>query len=49
MLGHVVHVARPADAVADRLAANEVRGLERTQLLEHAGPARTERGGEVIR
>ena len=49
MLGHVVHVARPADAVTDRFAANEVRGLESAQLLEHAGPARTEVRGEVIR
>ncbi len=48
VFGHVVHVARPADTVADRFAANEVRGLEGTQLLEHAGPARTERRGEVI-
>ena len=48
MFGHVVHVAGPADAVTDRFAANQVRRLEGTQLLEHAGPARTERRGEVI-
>ena len=40
----VVQVARPADAVADRLAADEVRGLERAELLEDAGPAGAERG-----
>ena len=34
----VVQVARPADAVADRLAADEVGRLERPELLEDAGP-----------
>ena len=52
--GDVVQVARPADAVADRLAADEVGGLERAELLEdarsgwrrarpRAGPARSAR------
>ena len=47
--GDVVQVARPADAVADGLAADEVRRLERAQLLEDAGPARAESVGQLVR
>ena len=47
-VGDVVHVARPADAVADGLAADEPGGLERVELLEDAGPAHAEPGGEVL-
>ena len=46
---HVVQVARPADPVADRLAADEVGGLERPELLEDAGPAGPEPLGELVR
>ena len=41
-------MARPADAVADGLAADEVGGLERPELLEDAGPARAEALGELV-
>ena len=47
--GHVVQVARPADAVADRLAADEAGRLERPKLLEHAGPAGADPFGELVR
>ena len=46
--GDVVQVARPADAVADRLAADEVRGLERAELLEDARAAGAEPGGQLV-
>ena len=41
-------MARPADAVADGLAADEVGRLERPELLEDAGPAGAEALGELI-
>ena len=44
----VVQVARPADAVAHGLAGDEVGGLERAELLEHAGPARAEPPGQLV-
>ena len=47
-VGHVVHVARPPDAVADGLAADEARGLERMELLQDPGPAHAETRGEVL-
>ena len=47
--GDVVQVARPADAVADGLAADEVGGLERPELLEDAGPAGADPFGELVR
>ena len=47
--GDVVQVARPADAVADRLAADEAGRLERPKLLEHAGPAGADPFGELVR
>ena len=44
----VVQVARPADAVADGLAGDEVGGLERAELLEHAGPAGPDPPGQLV-
>ena len=44
----VVQVARPADPVANGLAADEIGGLERPELLEDAGPARPEPLGELV-
>ena len=44
----VVQVARPADAVADGLAADELGRLERAELLEDAGPAGAEALGELV-
>ena len=46
--GDVVQVARPADAVADGLAADEVGRLERPELLEDAGPAGAEPRRELV-
>ena len=46
--GDVVQVARPPDAVADGLAADEAGRLERPQLLEDAGPAGTKPGGQLV-
>ena len=46
--GHVVQVARPADAVTDGLAADEAGRLERPELLEDAGPAGAEALGELV-
>ena len=45
---HVVQVARPADPVADGLAADEMGVLERPELLEDAGPAGAEPLGELV-
>jgi alkylation response protein AidB-like acyl-CoA dehydrogenase len=44
----VVQVARPADAMPNRLARDEVGRLERSELLEDAGAARAEAFGELI-
>ena len=44
----VVQVARPADAVAHGLAADEVGGLERPELLEDARPAGADPLGELV-
>ena len=46
--GHVVEVARPADAMADGLTGHEVGRLECPELLEDAGPARAEALGELV-
>ncbi len=46
--GDVVEVARPPDAVLHRLAAHEARRLERTKLLEDAGPARAQAHGKLV-
>jgi hypothetical protein len=47
-LGHVVHVARPPDAVADGLTGHQAACLQRVQLLEDAGPAEAEGVGELF-
>jgi alkylation response protein AidB-like acyl-CoA dehydrogenase len=47
--GDVVQVARPADPVTNRLAAHEMRRLERPELLEDAGPAGADPFGELVR
>ena len=44
----VVQVTRPADAVADRLATDELGRLERPELLEDPGPARTQALGQLV-
>ena len=44
----VVEVARASHAVADGLAADQPGRLERSKLLEDAGPAGTESGGQLI-
>ena len=48
-IGDVVHVTRPADAVADRGPRHEARGVERTELLRDAAPGRSERCGDRVR
>ena len=45
----VVEVARPADAVTDRLTAHESRGLEGPELLQDTGPTRADGGRELVR
>ena len=45
----VVQVARPADAVADGLTADQVGSLQRPELLEDAGPAGADPFGELVR
>jgi len=46
---HVVQVARTSDAVPDGLAADQPGRFERSELLEDAGPAGTDAGGELFR
>ena len=45
----VVQMARPADAVLDRLAAHEMGVLEGSELLQHPRPAGAEAVGELVR
>jgi len=45
---HVVQVTRPPDAVAHRLAADEVGGLECPELLEDAGTTGAEAVGQLV-
>ena len=45
---HVVEMARPPDAVADRPSVDEARRLEGAELLEDAGPACAEGGRQLL-
>ena len=49
VLGDVVQVARPADAVAFGPARDEAVGLEESELLEDAGPACSDERRQLIR
>ncbi len=45
----VVQVAWAPNAMADGLATDQLGGFQRTQLLEHPGPARADPIGQLVR